>query len=358
VVSDRNIVPDSVAEVIDLSPIDQFRDLVAALPDGIVVVDSAGKVRLVNPAAEALLGRPGRDLVGRPFDLAGGPSVEPEVRITRSDGSEVILDVRAATLEWDGTPCVVASLRDVTDHTDGDDSQTETIERLRELDRLRTDFVGIVSHDLRSPMATIAGFVDTLQANWSRFDDDHKMRMLDRIGRSTDQLARLVENVLHVSQIESGKLNYKIKEVDLVELIRRVADENAGDTDRIEVRIEESLPPARADDIRQWQILSNLVTNALKFSDADQPVEIAARRNGEDLEVSIRDRGIGIKPDDQERLFDKFTRLEQPEDLNVKGSGLGLYICKAMVEGQGGTISVDSEPGHGATFTYTVPAAL
>lgn len=355
---DRNIVPDSVAEVIDLSPIDQFRDLVAALPDGVVVVDNAGKVRLVNPAAEVLLGRPGRDLVGRPFDIPSGPSDAREVRITRPDSTEVVLDVRAAALEWDGIPCVVASLRDVTDRRDGDDSRTETIERLRELDRLRTDFVGIVSHDLRSPMATIAGFVDTLRANWSRFDDDHKMRMLDRISRSTDQLARLVENVLHVSQIESGKLNYKIKEVDLAELIRRVADENAGDTGRIQVRIEENLPPARADDIRQWQILSNLVTNALKFSDADQPVEIAAGRNGEHIEVWIRDRGIGIKPDDQQRLFDKFTRLEQPEDLNVKGSGLGLYICKAMVEGQGGTISVDSEPGRGATFTYTVPAAL
>jgi signal transduction histidine kinase len=358
VVSDHHTVPEPIAEVIDLSPIDQFRGLVAALPDGIVVVDKDGKVRLVNPAAETLLGRPGRDLVGRAFDIPSESSAEREVRVTRPDGSEVVLEVRGEPLEWDGNPCVVASLRDVTARNGSDAHQSETIERLQELDRLRTDFVGIVSHDLRSPMATIAGFVDTLRSNWSRFDDDQKMRMLDRISRSTDQLARLVENVLHVSQIESGKLNYRIKEVDLGELIRRVADENAGDTDRIEIRIEEDLPPARADDIRQWQVLSNLVTNALKFSEPDQPVEIAACRNGAHLEVSVHDRGIGIKPEDKDRLFDKFTRLEQPEDLNVKGSGLGLYICKAMVEGQGGTISVDSEPGRGATFTYTVPAAL
>ena len=350
--------PRTVPEVIDLSPIDQFRDLVAALPDGVVVIDDAGKVRLVNPAAEILLGRTGRDLVGRPFEIPEATTGRREVRITRPDGSEIVIELLAAPLVWDGSSCVVVSLRDVTENDSRATEQSETIERLRELDRLRTDFVGIVSHDLRSPMATIVGFVDTMRANWSRFEDDHKLRMLDRIARSTDQLSRLVENVLQVSQIESGKIDYKIKEVDLVALIERVAEENDGDTNRIEVRIEDDLPAARADDIRQWQILSNLVTNALKFSGADRPVEIAARRSGGLLEVAVKDRGIGIDPEDKERLFAKFARLEQPQDLNVKGSGLGLYICKAMVEGQGGTISVDSEPGRGATFTYTVPAAL
>ena len=204
-------------------------------------------------------------------------------------------------------------------------------------------------------MATISGFVDTLRVNWERFDEEHKMRMLDRISRSTNQLARLVENILHVSQIESGKLNYTIKDVDVAELIHRVVDENSGETERIRVSIDGDLPPARGDEIRQWQVLTNLVTNALKFSDPDQPVEISARHHGDHLEISVRDEGIGIAPHDKDRLFEKFTRLDQPDGLDVKGSGLGLYICKAMVEAQGGSIWVDSEPGRGATFTYTVP---
>lgn len=349
---------ETLAEVIDLTPVDQFRALVAALPDGIVVVDEGGKVRLVNPSAETLLGRPGRDLVGRAFDIPVDNLETRQAVVARPDGTEIVVEVSARPLEWDGTSCVVASLRDVTERVGTDLKNSETIGRLRELDRLRTDFVGMVSHDLRSPMATIAGFVDTLRSNWSRFDDDQKLRMLDRISRSTDQLARLVENVLHVSQIESGKLGYRIEDVDLVNLIERVVDENTGDEQRIDVRIEDELPPARADDIRQWQILSNLVTNALKFSSSDKHVEIAVRKRGSELEISVKDEGLGIKGEDMDRLFEKFSRLEQPADLNVKGSGLGLYICKAMVEAQGGRIWVDSEPGHGATFTYTIPAAV
>jgi signal transduction histidine kinase len=357
VVIKRPGVPQSAAEVIDLTPVDQFRALVAALPDGIVVIDALGKVRLVNPAAESLLGRSGRELLGRPFDIPIDGLDARQARVSRPDGSDIVVEVVAGPIEWDGSPCVVASLREITHRMGPDEEASETIDRLRELDRLRTDFVGMVSHDLRSPMATISGFVDTLRSNWARFDDEHKIRMLDRIGRSTDQLARLVENVLHVSQIESGKLNYRLEDVDLAGLIRRVADENSGDEQRIQVNIEDDLPTARADDIRQWQILSNLVTNALKFSPSEKPVRIEARKMGPELHVSVKDEGIGIKEEDTPLLFEKFTRLEQPADLHIKGSGLGLYICKAMVEAQGGRIWVDSHPGLGSTFTYTIPAS-
>ena len=344
------------AKVIDLSPVDQFRDLVAFIADGIVVVDTKGKVRLVNPAAEDLLGRPGRDLLGRPFGIPLIGEEAGRVRVVRPDGSAVLIEVRAAELEWDGEQCVAASLRDVTDRATLIEHQNETIERLRELDQLRTDFVGIVSHDLRSPMATIVGFVDTLRSNWDMFDDEHKMRMLDRIGRSTDQLAKLVENVLQVSQIESGKLGYKIKDVDIAALIGRVVEEN-DETGRIQTRVPDELPAVRADEIRQWQILTNLVTNALKFSPLDRPVTIDVAVEGPHVKVSVQDQGIGIDPTEMDKVFAKFSRLEQPADLNVKGSGLGLFICKAMVEAQDGSIWVDSEPGHGSTFSYTIPAA-
>ena len=340
--------------MIDLSSIDQFRQLVAALPDGLVVIDEVNRVRLVNPVAESLLDRPGRDLVGRSPTF---PIEEGLVRLTRASGDEIVLEVRVSAVAWDGAPCVVATLRDVTDSV-GTDEQARTIERLRELDQARADFIGIVSHDLRSPMASIAGFAETLRANWNAFDEAQRIRMLDRISRSTAQLARLVENLLHVTQIESGNLSYNIKDIDVRDLIDRVVDDNAGEADRIEVQIADDLPRARADDLRQWQILTNLVTNALKFSQPDLAVQISAHLAGNHIEVSVADRGIGIKPEDAARLFEKFTRLEQPRDQQVKGSGLGLYICKAMVEGQGGSIWVESEPGRGSTFTYTIPAAI
>ena len=333
-VIERQGTHEKLAEVIDLAPVDQFRELVATLPDGVVVLDPEGNIRFVNPAGESLLGRPGRDLVGSPFDIPTDGHEARQMRVTRPDGSEIVLEIVTAPLTWDEESCMAVSLRDVTD---------------------RTDFIGIVSHDLRSPMATISGFVDTLSANWSRFDDEHKMRMLDRIGRSTAQLARLVENILHVSQIESGKLHYKITDVDVSELVRRVAGENADPPERISIRVPDDLPSAQGDDIRQWQVLSNLVTNALKFSPADTTVEISAESSGDYVRISVRDEGMGIDPADRDRLFEKFARLDQPDGLAVKGSGLGLYICKAMVEAQGGTIEVDGEPGRGSTFSYTIP---
>ena len=344
------------------TPTGQFRRLVAFIADGIVVLDGDGKVRYVNSAAEALLGKSGRDLIGRDFGFPRAASEDTVVQVVR-DGKVSVLELRCAEIEWDGEPSIVASLRDVTERADLAQRQAESIERLRELDELKTEFVSMVSHDLRSPMATIAGYADTLRFNWDAFDDAKKMKILERISRSTGQLAKLVENVLQVSQIESGSMSYDLQELDLAELIRRVAHENTQpvfDPDqgrRIDVRLPDDLPKVRADEMRQWQILTNFVTNALKFSPEDEPVEVTAALEDDHVRVSICDHGTGIHRDDMSKLFKKFSRLEQPHVTKVKGTGLGLYICKAMIEGQGGRVWVESEPGKGSTFSYTIPIA-
>lgn len=351
------------AEVIDLTPVDQFRQLVSLIADGIVVIDRDGKVRLVNPAAETLLGRRGRDLIGHPLGFPVGSGETTEVEIVRPDQTTVVVELRSAPIEWDAAPAAVVSLRDVTERAQLAEQQEHIIDRLRELDHLKTEFVSMVSHDLRSPMATISGFADTLRYNWDAFTDEHKREVLERISRNTGQLSRLVENVLQVSQIESGKLTYDIQAVDITQLVYRVAAENSQPIhgvevgNKIEVHVPELLPLVRGDEIRQWQILTNLVTNALKFTPGDQAVEIRVTQNESHVQVAVRDHGIGIRPEDMDKLFQKFSRLEQLEGMKVKGTGLGLYICKSMVEAQGGEIWVESEPGAGSSFIYTVPIA-
>ena len=354
---------EDAGQVIDLAPVDKFRQLVALIADGIVVVDVAGKVRLVNPAAEALLGRRGRDLIGRDFGFPIVTGDITELELVRPDKSTVVVELRCAEIEWDGEAAAVASLRDVTERAQLVEQQEHIIERLRELDRLKTEFVSMVSHDLRSPMATIAGFADTLRYNWDAFPDERKREVLERISRNTGQLSRLVENVLQVSQIESGKLTYDIQAIDMSQLIYRVAAENSQPVhgveveNQIQVHVPELLPLARGDEMRQWQILSNLVTNAVKFTPDDQPVDIEVTVTESHIQIAVRDRGIGIRPEDRDKLFQKFSRLGQPEGMKIKGTGLGLYICKSMVEAQGGEIWVESEVGAGSTFTYTVPIA-
>lgn len=348
------------ARVINLAPADQFRRLIALIVDGIVVVDLEGRVRLVNPAAEQLLGRKGRDLVGQLFGFPIAADEATEIEIVRAHSDPVFVEMRFAETEWDGEHAFVASLRDVTERANLVEQQQQMIERLRELDEMKTEFVSMVSHDLRAPMAAISGFADTLRFNWAAFDDDHKIQIIERISRNTNQLARFVENILQVSQIESGKLTYEIKALDLKELTRRVVEENTvvdpdGDVPNIEVDVPDDLPNVRADEIRQWQIMTNLVTNALKFSPPDKPVVLELRVDGDFAVVSVSDSGFGIRKEDMGRLFKKFSRLEQPAGQKIKGTGLGLYICKAMIEAQGGKVWVESEPGRGTTFTYTVP---
>jgi len=352
-----------VDRVIDLTPADRFRRLVSFIADGIVVVDTVGKVRFVNPAAEDLLGKRGRDLIGREFGFPIVLAAATEIEVARPNGSSpTIIEVQSAEIEWDGEPAVVASLCDVTERANVVGQQNEVIEQLRELDELKTEFVTMVSHDMRSPMAAISGFASTLRLNWDAFDDEHRIKILERIGRSAEQLGRFVENVLQFSQIESGKLTYDIREVDLAALVHRVAAENArmaspGAPPTIAVQVPDDLPMVRADEIRQWQILTNLVTNGLKFSPRDEPVEIEVVRDGDRAMVSVRDSGIGIAHDDLGKLFKKFSRLDQPDGMSVPGTGLGLYICKAMIQAQGGDIWVESAPGRGTTFTYSVPLA-
>jgi signal transduction histidine kinase len=348
---------------------DRFHEIVAVIADGVVVTDRDGIIRFANPAAAELLGSSVEDLVGSNFGLPVVVDEPTEVELHAKGRDPVVVEMRTVEIEWEEAPAALASLRDVTWRAQLAVEQETAIERLRELDALKNDFVAMVSHDLRSPMATISGFAGTLRVNWDAFDDNHKREILDRISATTDHLARLVENILQVAQIESGKFRYDIKPFDFVKLVERTVDEarridphrRREDSDleerMITLRIDDDLSLANGDELRQWQILTNLLSNALKFSPPEEALKVDVTGRGDEIQIAIEDRGVGIKPEDKDKLFKKFSRLEQPQGQKIKGTGLGLYICRNMIEAQGGRIWVESEPGEGSTFFYTVPAA-
>jgi two-component system, NtrC family, sensor histidine kinase KinB len=160
-----------------------------------------------------------------------------------------------------------------------------------------------------------------------------------------------------VSGLESGAFSYDIQPVDLAEIVYRTvgAARDSSSRDRFEVSVQEGLPCASGDPSRQTQILNNLLSNAMKFSPPDTPIHVTVTREDHYLRVSVSDQGPGIAAEHHDRLFERFFRLTQGR--RVKGSGLGLYITKGLVEGQGGKVFVESEAGKGATFSYTVPIA-
>lgn len=237
--------------------------------------------------------------------------------------------------------------------------QQAIAERLVAVNQLKNEFVAVVAHDLRSPMSVISGFARTLDNQWELMGDDQKREILTMIAENTESLAVLVEDVLQVARIESGDLHYDMRPFDIVALVSRIVrDFQSLGRQTIEFDAEADLPQALGDQDRIWQVLTNLVTNAMKFSDEAKTVTLSVRRAEGMIQVAVRDRGIGIKPADQARVFDKFSRID-PVDRSqrVKGTGLGLFICQTVVRAHGGELTVDSNPGEGSTFAFRIPTA-
>lgn len=240
------------------------------------------------------------------------------------------------------------------------EQQRETIRRLEELDRLKDEFVATIAHDMRSPLASVVGLAQLLSSRWGQLGEEKRVNLAKTIETNAGDLADFAEEVLDVAALDSGRFRFDIRPFDLGALVRRTADQfQVGAKDRmIEVRVDPSLPPALGDERRTWQVLANLISNALKFSSPDDPVEINATRSPEVVEVSVKDSGRGIDPADIEVVFERFTRVGDNDFEKSRGAGLGLYICKSMVEAQGGRIWVVSEPERGSTFTFSLPCSV
>jgi len=240
------------------------------------------------------------------------------------------------------------------------DRERAAANRLRQLDELKNEFVGMVAHDLRSPVGVISGSARMLRRDWAGLSATDRDELLGHIEVTVGRLSALIGDVLEVARIESGHVVYDLQPFDLAALVRRTVAEmtNTQPDRRVEIVTADQLPHALGDDERCWRVLTNLLANAFKFSPSSATVTVAVTAAGEELTVAITDHGVGIAPDDVDRLFQKFSRLApRSEHIPPTGIGLGLYICKEIVAGHGGRIWVDSTVGVGSTFSFTIPIA-
>jgi signal transduction histidine kinase len=237
------------------------------------------------------------------------------------------------------------------------EAERTTVEELRRLSALRADFVSLVSHELRSPMATVIGSARTLQQRWRELQPEQRESFLALIADETNRLATLIADVLDTSRIEAGTFSYAFGDVDIGELVREVAATAAVGQDEVPVRatIVDPIPTIRGDRERLRQVIANLIDNAVKYSPAGEPVEVtAATINGRAV-IDVADRGPGIANEDQALIFEKFGRARTGRTM--PGTGLGLFIARSIVEAHGGSLEVRSAPTEGATFTLELPAA-
>jgi len=219
-------------------------------------------------------------------------------------------------------------------------------------DTKTVELIATVSHEIRSPLTTIKGFTKTLIDRWERLSDDTKRDMLVAINADADRVTRLLTELLDVSRLEAGRLTLHRRPVDLRELAGETVTKLAGRSDRHVVRIagEESVE-VHGDPDKLQQVVTNFVENALKYTDGGT-VTVMCNRLGEWGRLAVSDEGAGIPERRHAELFDKFTRHEVPG--SPSGTGLGLYICKGLIEAHGGRIGVTSTEGTGSTFWFEV----
>jgi signal transduction histidine kinase len=235
------------------------------------------------------------------------------------------------------------------------ESERRTVEELRSLSQLRADFVSLVSHELRGPMATVIGAARTLQVRWRDLEPDQRESFLALIGDETTRLAALIGDVLDTSRIDAGTFTYRFRDVDIATIVRDTVAAASLGQDQVPVRaqIATGVPLIRGDAERLRQVFGNLIDNAVKYSPAGEPVEVSVSQSNTTVLVAVCDHGPGIGVDDQRLIFEKFGRVAG--GASQPGTGLGLFIARSIAETHGGTIAVSSTLGHGATFTVKLP---
>ena len=234
------------------------------------------------------------------------------------------------------------------------EAERATVDELRRLSALRADFVSMVSHELRSPMAAVIGSARTLQARWRELRPEQREAFLAVIADETTRLSALVGDVLDTSRIEAGTFGYRFDDVDLVEVVRDsvAAAEIGQDEVRLAQELPSALPHVRGDAERLRQLMDNLISNAIKYSESGGEVKVDAATDDGHVVVHVRDSGPGIGAEHQGQIFEKFGRVAGSAK---PGTGLGLFLSRSFAEAHGGSLDVESTPGEGAVFTLRLP---
>jgi signal transduction histidine kinase len=237
-------------------------------------------------------------------------------------------------------------------------AERNAAEELRRLSALRADFVSLVSHELQTPISSVIGCAAVLRQRWRELAPEQRESFLELIEQETGRLSRLVGDVLDTSRIEAGTFSYAFADVDLAELVRETASmvELGTDEVRVQTVVREPLPAVRGDRERLRQLLLNLVSNAAKYTDSGDEIEVRAGAEDGHVVVSVVDHGPGIPIDQQRLIFEKFGRVNSG-GRSKPGAGLGLFIARSIAEAHGGTLDVQSQTGRGTAFTFRIPVS-
>ncbi|OFW56946.1 MAG: hypothetical protein A2W01_01100 [Candidatus Solincola sediminis] len=358
----------------------RFRKLMDMSYDLIFTMDPHANILAINTDASEVLGFPVEEMLGKGYlrflseeeqrnaadalsrGLAGEKIKYYEITLTRPDSQKVILSITATRLFEGEEQVALVIARDVTEATALEHELQarnvlleEANRRLRELDTLKTELVGIVGHELRSPLTVIYSYSLALKDHWNKMEEDRKLECVDHVLRECNRLNHMVENVLDMSRIESERLFLNLQQGDLFGLLAEVAREMSMASGAHEMKVETCATrlPMEADWDKVKQVVINLLDNAFHFSPPLSPVFINGDVNDGKAVVRVKDMGPGIPRGNRERLFEKFTQSKITG--MERGLGLGLYIVRTFVEAHGGEVWLEDEEGLGTVVAFSLP---
>jgi len=340
----------------------KLRATVEGMADGLFVTDPKGRLSFLNPAVRDFLGWGERKVEGEKIDqcapvetlatlvkeATSGEETHTEREIVISEPLRRVYTARAT------------ALRDDKDKLQGAVTVLSDITALKELADMKADFVSFIVHELRTPLTSIKGFVLMLNdAPPDSFDAETVAEFYDIMACECERLLRMINELLDVSRLEAGRpLPVSLGPVNLVEVVAgliKMQEHYSSGRHQLVSEIPENLSPVHADKDRVIQILTNLLSNAIKYSPDGGAVTTRLVEGERETTISVTDQGLGMKPEDKERLFGRYHRVLTEDTARIRGTGLGLFLTKELVELQSGRIWAESEYGKGSTFFFTLP---
>ncbi len=345
---------------------DRYRSLIETSPDGIIVLSEEKKILFANQQAAKLYAvDKSEDLIGLEFtnfihpDSYDIAKTHRDERLTEgrhsayhlmhqtTDGNVFDAEISAVTIPWDGQEAGLLIIRDISD--------------LQKVNRLKDEFISTISHELRTPLTSIKGSLGLLKSETLGILPEEVKSMLEIAYSNSDRLALLINDILDIQKFESGKNKFKRDKIDIAKLVKKSIEANKGYSDGFNVSFVLKKAPAgifvSGDEDRLMQVLSNLLSNAAKFSPEKGIVELSVSKKKGTARIAVADQGCGIAQENHTHIFKKFTQVDSTDTRQKGGTGLGLNISRTIVEQHEGKMSFDSELGKGATFYFTLPLA-
>jgi len=324
---------------------DRLSAVLSGMAEGVAATSADGRLMLANPQARMLLGL-ADDAQTLPQPLHNAMRVATGPSAVELEAGGRIVQAHISRLPGKGPWGSVAVLRDVSE--------------ARRLEEMRRHFVSDISHELRTPLTSMAGFISAL-GDGTITEEEERRRYVGIVLKETERLNRLINDLLDLSRIEAGSLEIPREPMGLLPLLRSAAEslsaEAAGREVNVALALPEALPPVLGNRDRLYQVIVNLLANAIRFNRPGGKVTLGAGDCGEVVKVEVADTGVGIPAEELERIWDRFHRVEKSRSRSGGGTGLGLAIAKHIVEALGGEIGVASEAGKGSVFHFTVPVA-